>query len=321
MLERAAASPNLPTATEAHYVRHAEVGTSRRAGGRRRTQCVIRRGGTMRNGRDRDALKAFADKSARDFDNNVAGITQAKKNKLFKLTAQVELLKAEIDTLNQNLVEVTKSEQKFVQAQVKLKKKYQKQKNIRSDLQRRYEELEESNQELTVTLNKKLAAHADLQRQCEGLTEKNQELIIVLSKKPALPPNGPSAAKWRERCEKLQEQYQTLQLCYKRLKTELQELKEAYRGFVFVDFRCPVPPMPRLKPSNLLSLLFLKQGDLGFPDGNLFSQSLEPCALLCGREVSEFNLEIRFHVAAEEDEVVKRAHEAERKLLAPNMTI
>ncbi|KAJ7235403.1 hypothetical protein C8J57DRAFT_1248501 [Mycena rebaudengoi] len=177
----------------------------------------------------------------------------AKKNKLFKLTAQVELLKAEIDTLNQNLVEVTKSEQKFVQ--VKLKKKYQKQKNIRSDLQRRCEELEESNQELTVALNKKLAAHADLQRQCEGLTEKNQELIIVLSKKPALPPNGPSAApnrgritsdivklvwlkqwKWRERCEKLQEQYQTLQLCYKRLKTELQELKEAYRGFVFVDF-------------------------------------------------------------------------------------
>ncbi|KAJ7235402.1 hypothetical protein C8J57DRAFT_1248500 [Mycena rebaudengoi] len=69
MLERAAASPNLPTATEAHYVGHAEVGTSRRAGGRRRAQCVIRRGGTMRNGRDRDALKAFADKSARDYES------------------------------------------------------------------------------------------------------------------------------------------------------------------------------------------------------------------------------------------------------------
>ncbi|KAJ7229606.1 hypothetical protein C8J57DRAFT_1534359 [Mycena rebaudengoi] len=127
----------------------------------------------------------------------------ARKNKLFKLKAQVELLKAEIDTLNQNLVEVTKSEQKSIQRQAKLKTKYQNQKNIRSDLQRK----------------------------CEELMENNKELATALNKRPALPPNGPSAAKWRERCEKLQEQYQTLQRCYKQLKTELQELKEAYRGF------------------------------------------------------------------------------------------
>ncbi|KAJ7221166.1 hypothetical protein C8J57DRAFT_1254025 [Mycena rebaudengoi] len=161
---------------------------------------------------------------------SVRALKAVKRNKLFKLTAQVELLKAEIDTLNQILVEVTKSEQKFVQAQAKLKKKYQNQKNTRSDLQRG------KNQELAVTLNKKPAVHCNhychrywpnfifspgSRGSSTARTEKNQELIIALNKKPALPPNGPSEAKWRERCEKLQEQYQTLQLCYKRLKTEL----------------------------------------------------------------------------------------------------
>ncbi|KAJ7192147.1 hypothetical protein C8J57DRAFT_1265284 [Mycena rebaudengoi] len=73
-------------------------------------------------------------------------------------------------------------------------------------------------------------------QKCKELMENNKELATALNKRPAPPPNGPSAAKWRERCEKLQEKYRTLQLCYKRLKTELQELQEAYRGFVFVDF-------------------------------------------------------------------------------------
>ncbi|KAJ7217380.1 hypothetical protein C8J57DRAFT_1255075 [Mycena rebaudengoi] len=58
------------------------------------------------------------------------------------------------------------------------------------------------------------------------------------------------------------------------------EIRETISGGMEGSF----PPMPLLKPNNLLSLLFLKQGDLGFPDGNLFSQSLEPCAPLCGRE-------------------------------------
>ncbi|KAJ7235354.1 hypothetical protein C8J57DRAFT_1572102 [Mycena rebaudengoi] len=59
MLERAAASLNLPTAAEARYVGHAEVAASRRAGGQRWAQCVIRRAGTMRNGWDRDVLEGL----------------------------------------------------------------------------------------------------------------------------------------------------------------------------------------------------------------------------------------------------------------------
>ncbi|KAJ7235353.1 hypothetical protein C8J57DRAFT_1248451 [Mycena rebaudengoi] len=111
----------------------------------------------------------------------------------------------------------------------------------RADLQRvnatQCEELTERNKELTIALNKKPVPHADLQRQCEELAEKNQELIITLNKRPAPPPSGPSAAKWKARCEKLKEEYLALQLCYQELKTEFHDLDQTYRGFVFADFR------------------------------------------------------------------------------------
>ncbi|KAJ7214782.1 hypothetical protein C8J57DRAFT_1255651 [Mycena rebaudengoi] len=105
----------------------------------------------------------------------------------------------------------------------------------RADLQRvnatQCEELTERNKELTIALNKKPVPHADLQRQCEELAEKNQELIITLNKRPAPPPSGPSAAKWKARCEKLKEEYLALQLCYQELKTEFHDLDQTYREY------------------------------------------------------------------------------------------
>ncbi|KAJ7237651.1 hypothetical protein C8J57DRAFT_1246944 [Mycena rebaudengoi] len=168
----------------------------------------------------------------------LASMHLAKKKKLFELTAQVESLNAEIDTLKRNLVEVMNSliqEQKSVQ---------------------KCEELTENNKELTVALSTKPVAHADLQRQCEELAEKNQELIMALKKKPAPPPSGPSAAvhygclcdihdfcltiileverALEEAAGAIPDAPALLQTA-RRLKTELQELKEAHRGFVFVD--------------------------------------------------------------------------------------
>ncbi|KAJ7247975.1 hypothetical protein C8J57DRAFT_1240489 [Mycena rebaudengoi] len=237
----------------------------------------------------------------------VRALKAAKRNgkkKISKLRTQVESLKAEIETLNRRLAEVTTSEQKTVQ--VKLKTKYRNEKTIHADLQRKYEELAqineelavalkrssrflviisiaaglifmflqphtglqrelkeknkklkialnkmpahradlqrqceeltERNKELTIALKKKPVPHADLPRQCEELAEKNEELSIALKKKPAPPPSGPSAAKWKVRCEKLKEEYLALQLCYQELKTEFHDLDDTYRGFVFADF-------------------------------------------------------------------------------------
>ncbi|KAJ7233651.1 hypothetical protein C8J57DRAFT_1249753 [Mycena rebaudengoi] len=185
----------------------------------------------------------------------LASMHLAKKKKLFELTAQVESLNAEIDTLKRNLVEVTNSVRPLLYLPfitlTDILTLIQEQKSVQ-----KCEELTENNKELTVALSTKPVAHADLQRQCEELAEKNQELIMALKKKPAPPPSGPSAAvhygclcdihdfcltiileverALEEAAGAIPDAPALLQTA-RRLKTELQELKEAHRGFVFVD--------------------------------------------------------------------------------------